>query len=59
MAEDLSDNEIDDMYAATTAAIWNRLPKAARQGVLRELSADDRNDVAIAVRHGRRVIRNK
>jgi hypothetical protein len=57
MAEDLSDQEVDDMYATTTAAIWDRLPKAARQGVLRELSPDDRNDVAIAVRHGRRVIR--
>jgi hypothetical protein len=59
MAENLGDNEIDDMYAATIAVIWNRLPREARQGVLRELSPDDRNDVAIAVRHGRRVIRTK
>jgi hypothetical protein len=59
MADDLSDTEIDDIYAATTAAIWDRLPKAARQGVLRELSPDDRNEVAIAVRHGRRVIRGQ
>ncbi|MBP2322410.1 Mg/Co/Ni transporter MgtE [Kibdelosporangium banguiense] len=57
MSEDLSDAEIDDMYAATTAAIWDRLPKATRQGVLRELSPGDRNDVAIAIRHGRRVTR--
>jgi hypothetical protein len=58
MADNPGDKEIDDMYAATAALMWERLPADARKGVLRELSPDDRNDAALAIRHGRRVIRD-
>jgi hypothetical protein len=58
MAQNLSGKEIDDIYATTSAVIWDRLPSEARQGVLRELSPNDRNAAALAIRRGRRVIRD-
>jgi hypothetical protein len=57
MAENLSDKQIDDMYAATLATVWDHLPKKFREETYRNLAANEVNEVAIAVQHGRRVIR--
>jgi hypothetical protein len=57
MSEDLSDQEIGDMYAATGAVFWENLPSKARKGVLQGMSPDERDNAARAIQHGRRVIR--
>jgi hypothetical protein len=57
MTDDLSQQQIDDLQAVTIALMWDKLPKNARQGIESTMSPNDRNDVALAIRQGKRVIR--
>jgi hypothetical protein len=48
--ENLSDQELDDL---TCAALWRLLPKSARQGIIKELSYEEENQVQQAISRGR------
>jgi hypothetical protein len=57
MSEDLTDQQINDMYDSVAAVVWSQMPKEARQEVIRGLDVNELDHVRSAVQNGRRVIR--
>ena len=57
MAKDkgMSDKEIGDLYAVVTAVVWDNMTPQGKKIVHQEMSPNERNDVALAIRHGRQV----
>jgi hypothetical protein len=59
MTENLSDKEIEDINSRTAATVWDHLPGHVRKALQQNMGPNERNDVAQAVQHGRRLIRGK